>query len=261
MTNETLKVNPPRLTLGESVALGFIGGAIQSHRVGFNASITGANEEAMWSPGAGYTWPAAAAGMEIISASANDTNTAGTGARTVTIEYLTSAGVEKTETVALNGVGVVPTVGLDIYRINAFYVATAGSGGVAAGNINLRNLADTPVYAQIAAGETRAEQLIYTVPAGKALLLQAFAWASSGTVGTSYLRYTLKGTFLPATHTLTSVYYDQMEVSVQNTGFVYALPTPLYVPAGADLIMVVIGDASTAAATATASWRGLLMDA
>jgi hypothetical protein len=154
--------------------------------------IAGATEYPVWGAQAVYTWPSGPMGMEIISASANDTNTAGTGVRTVQLRYLDGDFVEKTETIALNGTGVVATVATDIYRVIGLKALTVGSGMKAAGLISLRHLADTPLYGYILANDVETHQCIYTVPAGKTLILKkgiaALGSSATGKSSTFVLR-------------------------------------------------------------------------
>lgn len=69
------------------------------------------------------------------STSANDTNTAGTGARTITLYGQNGSGVEVSETITLAG-QTESSASSNTYRfIDRIEVATAGSGGVNAGTI------------------------------------------------------------------------------------------------------------------------------
>jgi len=108
-----------------------------------------------------------------------------TGAQAVRIQYLDGAYVEKFEIVILNGTTIVPTVNLDLFRINSFVVVATGTGLKSVGNITIRNLADTPTYSYISAGYTRARNIIYTVPAGKTLFVTSatfgYAYAQNST--------------------------------------------------------------------------------
>jgi len=77
--------------------------------------------------------PAAALQMKVSSSSANDTSN-GTGARTVFLEGLDASYEEISETITLNGQTEVLTT-QSFLHINNAYVATAGSGLSAAGDI------------------------------------------------------------------------------------------------------------------------------
>jgi len=85
-----------------------------------------------------YTEQTTNAQRSIASANANDT-AAGTGARTVQIEYFDQTGAGPfTEDVTLNGTTYVNTVATNICFIESIKVITAGSGGVNAGIITLK---------------------------------------------------------------------------------------------------------------------------
>jgi hypothetical protein len=71
--------------------------------------------------------------MTVSSTSADDT-AAGTGARTVVVQGLDANYNEVTETVTMNGQTAV-TMSASLLRVNYAYVATAGSGNSAAGDI------------------------------------------------------------------------------------------------------------------------------
>jgi len=246
--------------MGEFIALGYCGdGSKMSYGMGYNPSLTGANRETIWNTGGIHTWMGAEAGLEVVSDSADDDgDPVGTGARTCLLTYLDSDFIEHTEEITLNGVGVVATDATDIYRINDFRVHSVGSGGVAAGTIVLRELDDSPTFATIDVGETRSRQLIYTVPDGFSLQMNAFAWASSGAAARAYIKYTLMTNYCDACGNVNGVFYPMMEVSVQNDGMVYVAPVPLVLPEHTDVFMSGIGDAQTLTAAATSSWRGTL---
>ena len=248
----------PVLNLHEMGSLAITGTVI--HKMGYNPSISGANQEDMWQIGGTYVFPTAAMGMEVVSSDNTNDKTGGTGALAVKIEYLTDAFVEKSEVITLNGTAAVPTVALDIYRINSFRVVSAGTGGAAAGNISIRHLSDTPIYGYIAAGQTRSRNLIYTVPVGKILLINAFAFASSGTTSdASYLKFTVYANQDYITGLASTIKYPIMEIAVQGQGNIYNMQSPLVIKAGVDTRIVVIGIAGTTTADALASWRGVLM--
>lgn len=134
--------------------------------VGYNADVdTGTVPEDIVGNGGQAYLPSsatAAASVNIASSSTADT-AAGTGARTIRIEGLTTDYVPFTEDVTLNGTtNVNPTN--DIFRINRAYVLTAGSGGTNAGTITIADGSGT--FTTILAGEGSSLYAVYTVPAG-----------------------------------------------------------------------------------------------
>jgi hypothetical protein len=116
-----------------AVLLGRIPGAISGRAQGY-VSTSGTSNVAVRATT--YTPQGTNAQRSIVSTSANDTS-AGTGARTITINYLDTSFVLHAETVTLNGTTPVNTVGTNIAYIESLVVATVGSGQVNAGTINL----------------------------------------------------------------------------------------------------------------------------
>lgn len=137
-------------------------------KFGFNPDINGA-EETVWDAGGIYAYPAAAIQMKVSSSSTNDTS-AGTGARTVVVSGLDQNWNEASETVSLNGQTEVLTTTTFI-RVNRAYVATAGSGGTAAGDIYVGTGTVTvgvpaTIYAKITLGQNQTLMALWTIPAG-----------------------------------------------------------------------------------------------
>ena len=165
-------------------------------KIGFNSDIQTV-EEIVSPQGGAYVFPTEKQHMHIVSSSVEDDPSKGdlspgTGAYTITIYYLDDAWVEKSETVTLNGQGVVETAAQDIYRIQNIRVATTGTGLKAAGNISVKNHAETITYGYVAASNTRQRQMVWTVPAGKTLYIaQANIYCihtAANKVGTMTLR-------------------------------------------------------------------------
>jgi hypothetical protein len=111
-------------------------GQIQGHRnvtvFGFNPDVDN-TQVSVWPLPSLITFPASAIQMTVSSTSANDTS-AGTGARTIVVQGLDANYNEVTETVTMNGQTAV-TMTASLLRVNYAYVATAGSGNSAAGDI------------------------------------------------------------------------------------------------------------------------------
>lgn len=113
-------------------------GQIPGHRnvtvFGFNPDVDSA-QVSVWPLPSLITFPATALQMTVSSSSADDTS-AGTGARTIVVEGLDANYNEVTETVTMNGQTAV-TMTNALLRVNYAYVATAGSGNSAAGDIHI----------------------------------------------------------------------------------------------------------------------------
>lgn len=101
------------------------------------------------------------------STSANDTS-AGTGARSVTINYLDTNFVLKSETVTLNGTTAVNTVNTDIAFIESIVVASVGSSGGNAGTIQVWTGTGGAgsVWGSIAASDNQTFWAHHYIPAG-----------------------------------------------------------------------------------------------
>ena len=128
--------------------------------------------ETVWGFGGLYSFPAAAATLAIQSSDANDT-LAGTGAQKVRVVGLDANYVGISETVDMNGLTTVNTVATFL-RVNTFFVVQAGSGGTNAGAITALNGADT--VANMAIGDSRAIQAVFTVPAGRNAIVLDERW-------------------------------------------------------------------------------------
>ena len=147
-------------------------GQIQGHRnvtvFGFNGDVD-QTQVSVWPLPSLITFPAAALQMTVSSTSANDT-AAGTGARTVVVQGVDAKYNEVTETVTLNGQTAV-TMSASLLRVNYAYVATAGSGNSAAGDIYIGTgtvTAGVPatVYDIIKFDYNTTTTGSYTIPAG-----------------------------------------------------------------------------------------------
>ena len=150
------------------VARGLVPGHTALSIFGYNGDVD-TSEESVWPDGGTIPHPTTASVLKISSSSANDTS-AGTGARTVAIFGVDADYNEVSESVILDGQTPVNT-GYSYLYINGFYVTTAGSGGVNAGNINAGTgvvTAGVPavLYDIIATGYNNRTTAQYCVPAG-----------------------------------------------------------------------------------------------
>ena len=147
-------------------------GQIPGHRnvtvFGFNPDVD-QTQVSVWPLASLIPFPAAALRMTVSSTSANDRSD-GTGARTVVVQGLDADYNEVTETVTLNGQTAV-TMTASLLRVNYAYVATAGSGNSAAGDIYIGTgtvTAGVPatVYDIIKLDYNATTTGSYTIPAG-----------------------------------------------------------------------------------------------
>lgn len=132
--------------------------------------------------------------MSIASSSANDSS-AGTGARTVEITYLTSTGVGPlTTTIILNGLTFVNASVSNICFIEKIKVLTVGSTG---SNVGILTLKASPAGAGATVGTIAATDNItywshHYVPTGKTCYISGFSINSNGTVAGSGAVFVLR---------------------------------------------------------------------
>lgn len=152
------------------VSRGKIPGAQTLTLAGYNPDLdAGTLPETLWAEGGSYAWQTAAESLELVSDSASDT-AAGTGARTVIVVGLSLLGAALVEAVTMNGLTPVP-LSNQMYRVNSAMVDTAGSSGTNVGSLTLRVAGGGAVRRRILPDVGRAEALVYTVPAGRTLVL------------------------------------------------------------------------------------------
>lgn len=207
----------------ECIGLGCLPGRVAWSKIGYNPSV-GTSEETIWTVGGQYVWPSSAMGMEVISLSTDD-DVAGTGVQKVQIFYLNASYEEKSEIVEMDGTTAVATTAKDIYRVQSFRAYQTGTGLVAANNISLRHVNDSPVYSQIAQGYTRARNITYTVPKGYKLYISSItASCNSATKG---VRLTTRATYDPNRPSeVLTFFLPYTEIAMTN-GFAYR---PLEIP-------------------------------
>lgn len=163
----------PVTDFGLQVSRGSISGWIGVEKFGRNADVDAAED--IWGNGGDWVAPTAARVHSIVSSSANDTS-AGTGARTVTVNGLDGSYVDTTETVTMNGVTPVNTANSYVI-IHRMVVATAGTGLTNAGTITATAATDATISCTIQVGFGQSQFCIYQIPANYTGYL--FAWRTS----------------------------------------------------------------------------------
>ena len=143
----------------------------------------------------------------VVSSSTLDV-TGGTGARTVTIQYLDQAGVGPfVETVTLNGITAVNTIATNICHIEEMVIGTVGSTGANQGSVQLRSLVagGGVTVGNIAATDNRTFWAHHIVPAGKECKITGMSTAHNGTTVGSGAVFFLRAQGINAAGTLPSV--------------------------------------------------------
>lgn len=141
------------------------------NKFGENSDIDSATTpEDVWEGGGTYTgFPTGSAELvTVVSTDTNDTNSSGTGARTVTIEGLDANYELQSETIALNGTSLVDSANT-YTRVFRAYVVTSGSSNQAfnAGTITIAHKVTTAnIFGIISAGRNQTRTGCYTIPAG-----------------------------------------------------------------------------------------------
>jgi hypothetical protein len=229
-------------------------------KIGFNDNVDNAEEDLM-PLGALYTFPADATKMDLVSSDAGDDGSpVGLGARTVTVYGLDATFAEISETITLNGVGPVQTVGTYL-RINNMRVATAGTGGVPIGNLTLSETGGTTYkYGYIRAGYTRHRQMIYTVPLGKTLYISSASISAVNAAVSHWGRFTLRANYDEKSGLVlaTTLFMPFFELLVVDQTVELAFEIPLRFPATTSLRMIVISDGASANEIMSAILRGYL---
>lgn len=182
-----------------------------------------------------------------------------TGAFAVKIDYLDGGYNQKTEIIYLDAGSIIPTVNLDIFRINSFRVIATGSGYKPVGALTIRHLTNTPVYSYITAGYTRARNTMYTVPNGKTLYVNRFAGGFSLSAGTKWenARIFTRANIEPSTRFLTgSLFYAYTEILSQTGTIGVDIPIVTKLPAKTDIKVSFI--ASVTGGVITSTLRGFL---
>lgn len=130
--------------------------------LGENLDIdSGTVPETIWEPGGLYVFPTQATTCTVVSSSAQDTVTTGTGAWYVLIEGLDSNYRELMETIVMNGTNTV-TSSNKYFRINTARVVYSGTSKGNVGNITLT--VDSKTVRYIAIGESIDHTAVFTVP-------------------------------------------------------------------------------------------------
>jgi len=146
------------------ISLGLISEYTNKRKFGANQAV-GTTEEDIWQGGGSYNWLTSAATLRIAAGGdANDT-AAGSGARSVVLEYLDENFVQQSETLITNGASASTATTGTAIRLNRAYVEDVGTyTGNNTGGITIETSGGTTV-AFIEAAKGQTQLALYTVPA------------------------------------------------------------------------------------------------
>lgn len=150
------------------VALGNVSGYDTWNKFGYNADVDSASEEVIASFGGTFAIMTTDDNLDVVSTSANDTNSAGTGARQILLVGIDGSSNYQTETVNLNGTTTVTTSNTWL-GINRAYVISSGTSDSNEGTITI-NASGVGDQAQIPANEGVTQQCIFHTEASHTLL-------------------------------------------------------------------------------------------
>jgi hypothetical protein len=167
------------------VARGQIYGHSTVNIYGFQVSVTTTNIP-VWEVAGAYSFPAAAATMNLASSVNTGADKTGT---TVLIQGLDANYAQISETLTLDGTTAVVTT-KSYLRITNITVSSVTGGVNPTGTITLKDLTNTTTYAQINPSIGRSQMAIYTVPAGYTFYLSRIdAYTSANGSSADWVQY------------------------------------------------------------------------
>lgn len=188
-----------------------------------------------------------------------DKSAGGTGAQVVSVYYLDANYDEQYEIVILNGVTAVSTAATNILRVNKIQSIFNGTGGITAGNIDIRHLSDTPIYRRITAGLNVDEHSFFTVPRNHTCYISAWQ-ISAGSATPHYVSAKLRATCDDFDEWRPDMFFIKDLLTVQNGGGYIPVTIPYKIPAKSDIKITVISDANNANVVAAGLVEGFLIE-
>lgn len=187
-----------------------------------------------------------------------DISAGGTGCQVARVKGLNASYAEIDEFIVMNGVTAVPTTLTTWFRVNSWRCIIGGTGLACAGTVDIRNLADTPIYSRMVAGDTRARNINYCVPAGKTLYVTSITLSAGSAVAGRSTRMVTRATYDPSLNcalpTL-GLFQPFTEVIIQDSAFNRQLEIPTKLPEKTDLkVSIISPDGATYAEAALRGW-------
>jgi hypothetical protein len=245
-------VSPPDFNM--AVAWGLLApNYTRAFAIGYNPDVdTGTTPEDAWGSNGLYPWLPAPTSLEVVSTGASDAN-AGTGAHTISITTLDVNYVSTSQTITLNGLTPVAIPGSPL-RINACRCTSAGSGGVNAGDIIIRDAGAGATRGIILTGIGVMRQAPFTVPAGFTLAVKYILLAVDSPTGATGKFASISTYFKSAT---TAIIQPLQIGNTNTTPYNHFSDPPLVIQEKTDFALRIntVSDNNT---IITAGWNGIL---
>lgn len=188
-------------------------GAETWNKFGYNDDIDTASAEVIAEFGGTFQYLTSGETIDIVSSSANDTNSAGTGARQLIIWGVDENWEYQLEVVNLNGTTTVTTTSQWI-GINRVSIFLAGSGAKNDGVITITANTSSYNMASMPAGQGTTQQLIFYVPVSYQFLAEWLYFNAIKTSGGSSPEVTLFGhVYSDVAQAEFEVYRDSLDVA------------------------------------------------
>jgi len=206
------------------IAKGIVPGRIAVRRFGHNLAC-GATEETIWGLSSLYVYLTSAEQLKVSSSVPATDFPASTGAWNVLIYGLDANYRIITETVTLENPG--PATTIQFYlRVCVAEVVTAGTGGKNAGNISIKNNANTNTLAYIPIAENESHMAFCTIPAGHRFIMLARQGGELAAKVSHILFYIRE---------YGSVWKLKRDIAVKDDHFYVRMSMPWIIPERADL--------------------------
>lgn len=199
------------------VAMGKRQGRTTWNKFGYNNDVDTGGEEVVAEFGGTFNIMTSADTLDVVSSSANDVNTTGSGAQQILIIGIDANSDEISETVNLNGVTTVTTTN-SFLGVNRAYVISSGSSNSNEGTITIDDTSGTVgTQATIPANQGVTQQCIFHTPINHKFLADWLVTNVNKLSGGSTPRVTIKGySYSRVVNCVYEIYRETIDTNVVN---------------------------------------------
>ena len=160
---------------------------------------------------------------------------ASTGVKVVHLDCLDADYAEHEEFVVLNGNTAVATAATNLLRVNLIHTVFAGSLKAAVGTIDVRHVADTPIYRRMDIGRNRSDTAFYTIPDGKTGYITSWMIGEGFSTVNRYVEAHLRTTTDDHGHLVDGIFFGKGFAIVQDNTIVVRFDVPIKVAGRSDV--------------------------